>query len=347
MPSSIPVPSSRSMKISDFDFFLPEGLIAARPCRERDSSRLLVLQRDGLLEHKRFSDLPAYLSPGDMLLMNNTRVFPARLSGYKQTGGRVELLMVREISDGLWSVLSRDRYSGRLMIAGEIPVEVTDGTQVRFSPGTDVMGLLWKYGSMPLPPYIKRQPDFLDRETYQTVYADVEGSIAAPTAGLHFTPGLLDVLRRQGVLVTFLTLHVGAGTFRPVRVENLEDHRMETEHFEISAAVLGEIARVKSEGKKVVAVGTTTTRAIEGCLSGRCVVASRNGTVRGTTDIFIREGHRFNAVDSLITNFHLPGSTPLILAAALAGREKLLSAYESAVASAYRFFSYGDAMLVL
>ncbi len=335
------------MKTAEYDFPLPMQLIADRPVGKRDASRLLVLHRDGEAEHRRFSDLPHYLRGGDLLLLNNTKVFPARLDGKKLDGGRIDILLVREISTGLWKILAKGKYSGPLLIAGKTVGEVTNGTQVRFAEPEKLADLLMENGLMPLPPYIKRRPDALDRERYQTVYAESEGSIAAPTAGLHFTGELLDQLRSQSVSVRSLTLHVGTGTFRPVKTEHIKDHFMDREFFEIDPVLISEIQEAKKRGSRVIAVGTTTTRAVEGYLSGRCEIFSCNGLIKGTTDIFIHEGFRPRAVDSLITNFHLPRSTPLMLTAVFAGRERLLKHYESAISKGYRFFSYGDAMLVL
>jgi len=335
------------MKTADYDFHLPEELIAFRPAEKRDDSRLLVLHRDGLTEHRLFSDLPSYLDAGDMLIVNNSKVFPARLTGYKPTGGRLEILLVAEISAGIWRIMSRDKYNGILKISDRLSARISNGATADFGDCPDLMELVWKDGAMPLPPYIRRRPDDADKERYQTVYAEKEGSIAAPTAGLHFTAQLLDRLKTSSVLVRSLTLHVGIGTFRPVKTESTDDHKMETEFFEIDPELISEIKEVKERGGRIVAVGTTVTRTLEGFLSGKCSVSSVNGKICGSTDIFIREGHKILAVDSLITNFHLPRSTPLMLASVFAGREKLLEIYGSAVEKGYRFFSYGDAMLVL
>lgn len=338
------------MKTEDYFFHLPEDLIAKRPLEKRDSSRLLVLHRTGEIEHRRFSDLPEYLHAGDMLVINNTKVFPARLTGYKPTGGKLEILLVNEVSKGTWNILTRERYSGNLRISDDFSAYISEGRTAEFDHHdnqADLMSLIWKAGKMPLPPYIKRQPDETDKKTYQTVYADVEGSIAAPTAGLHFTKELLDNLVSRSILVGTLTLHVGIGTFRPVKADDLREHKMDEEIFEIDPCLLAEIKRVRDSGKRIIAVGTTTTRAIEGFMSEKHRVFSSNGIIKGSTDIFIYEGFRFRVIDSLITNFHLPCSTPLMLTSALAGREKLLKAYQSAISSGYRFFSYGDAMLVL
>ncbi|MEW6162360.1 MAG: tRNA preQ1(34) S-adenosylmethionine ribosyltransferase-isomerase QueA [Nitrospirota bacterium] len=335
------------MKVADFDFFLPKELIARRPLKERDRSRLLVLHRDGMVEHRRFSDLPAYLDPGDLLLINNTKVFPAGLTGYKKTGGRVSILLVKEKGDNVWEVLSEGRFTGTLRISEELQAELYDGKTANFQCSGDFMDIIWKCGSMPLPPYIRRLPDESDKERYQTVYAKEEGSIAAPTAGLHFTERLLKEITSKGIVVRELTLHVGIGTFRPIRSKNVEEHFMDPEYFEIDDGLISEIKKIKESGKKIISVGTTTTRAIEGFMSGRCSLTSQNGRFKGRTDIFIYPGYILRVVDSLITNFHLPGSTPLMLASALCGWEKLKKSYEGAIAAKYRFFSYGDAMLIL
>jgi len=335
------------MKTADYDFPLPEQAIAYNPAGKRDNSRLLVLHRDGIIEHKQFRDLPFFLNKGDLLLINNSKVFPARLAGHKPDGEQFEILFVSEMSEGVWKIMTRGRYTGSVRIAGGIVASISRGKTASFPETIDVRKLLWESGSMPLPPYIRRPADDTDRERYQTVYAEVEGSVAAPTAGLHFTNELLDAIASKGVLVRSLTLHVGIGTFRPVKVPVLEDHRMDEEFFEMDASLISEIEQARNSGRRVIAVGTTTTRTIEGYLSNKATVFSSNGTIKGSTDIFIYEGHSFMAVDALITNFHLPNSTPLMLAAALAGREKLMKTYRVALADGYRFFSYGDAMLVL
>jgi len=335
------------MKTADYHYFLPEELIAIRPLEKRDSSRLLVLHRDGSVEHKIFSELPSFLNAGDMLIINNSKVFPARLRGYKPSGGRLEILLVSETAPGLWDILAREKYTGSLRISENLTVHISGGKKAYFENHSDLMNIIWEEGEMPLPHYIKRLPDETDKERYQTVYAKVEGSIAAPTAGLHFTKDLLDCLVSKSVLVRTVTLHVGVGTFRPVRAVDLKDHRMEKEFFEVNSNLISEIEQVKKAGKLIIAVGTTTTRTLEGYLSGRCKTIYFNGSIRGSTDIFIHEGYKFHAVDSLVTNFHLPCSTPLMLTAALTGRGKLLNAYKNAIAEGYRFFSYGDAMLVL
>lgn len=335
------------MKTADYDFPLPEASIAYTPADKRDSSRLMVLHRDGRIKHALFRDLPLFLNSGDLLLLNNSKVFPARLYGQKPNGEKIEILLVSEIAEGLWKIMTRGRYTGNITVAKGITVYLESGKTASFRKTTDVRKLLWEEGHMPLPPYIRRPADKTDRERYQTVYAEVEGSIAAPTAGLHFTRELLDAVSAKGVRVRSVTLHVGIGTFRPVKVPDLEGHRMDEEFFEMDSALLSEIEQTRRSGNRVIAVGTTTTRTIEGYLSKTCTLSSNNGTIRGSTDIFIYEGYSFRAIESLITNFHLPGSTPLMLASALAGRENLLNAYRTALSDGYRFFSYGDAMLVL
>ena len=335
------------MRTVKYDFSLPPGLIAARPAEKRDGSRLLILHKDGNMEHRKFSDLPSYLAPGDLLVLNNSKVFPARITARKPTGGKVEFLLVARNPDGSWGVLSREHYTGELVVAEEFSAHMTGGMTVRFGSDADLQAIIWKHGQMPLPPYIRRAPDEDDKQRYQTVYAEAEGSIAAPTAGIHFTHNLLDVIRKRSVQVHMITLHVGTGTFRPVKADRIADHIMDEEHFENPAAVIAEIKEAKKNGRRVITVGTTTTRTLEGYFSGRNSCRQVNGIVRGSTDIFIHEGYRFRAADVLITNFHLPKSTPLMLAAALAGRKKLLHAYQEAISRGYRFFSYGDAMLVL
>ena len=375
------------MKAADFDFHLPEGLIAKKPSDKRDLSRLLALHRNGRIEHKIFSNLPDYLNEGDLLLLNNTKVFPARLTGTKPTGGRFEFLLVKEIGIDKWGILSKGKYRGEISIAEGFSAEIEDLT-ARFSYSGDFMENLWRCGDMPLPPYIKRKPEPADREWYQTVYAEKEGSIAAPTAGMHFTGELIGKIKDKGVNVRCLTLHIGIGTFKPIKAEDLSEHSMDAEYFEIGKEIVEDIKKTKALGKKVFSVGTTTTRAIEGYFSGKwakhdtrcriqdsgdkiqdtgyriqdkkimhrescimhrspCIVHHESQNICGYTNIFIYPGYEFRVVDSLITNFHLPRSTPLMLASAFCGAEKLSRAYSIAVSQKYRFFSYGDAMLIL
>ncbi len=335
------------MRTAEYDFSLPPGLIAARPAENRDGSRLLVLHKDGDVEHRRFSDLPTYLEPGDLLVLNDTKVFPARITARKPTSGKVEFLLVTRNPDGSWNVLSREHYTGELVVADRFFAHMSRGKTVRFHNDAELQTIIWKHGQMPLPPYIRREPDDDDKQRYQTVYAVAEGSIAAPTAGIHFTHELLAAIRQHSIQVHMITLHVGTGTFRPVKADHLEDHIMDEEHFEIPLAVIAEIEEAKKTGRRVITVGTTTTRTLEGYFSGRSCCRQVDGKVMGSTDIFIHEGYRFRATDVLITNFHLPRSTPLMLTAAFAGKEKLLHAYHEAISRGYRFFSYGDAMLLL
>ena len=367
------------MKVTDFHFDLPESLISKVPVFPRDTCRLLVLHRsDRSLEHRRFFELPEFLHPGDLLLLNDTKVFPARLIGTKQTGGRLEILLLREIESDTWEILSRGKYTGRVRISDELSGEIFDGKVMRLNRRGDnaadfPVDIFRKVGLMPLPPYIKREPSEEDKEWYQTIYAQKMGSIAAPTAGLHFTPELIERLEEKGILIRFLTLHVGAGTFKPIKTETVEGHAMESECFEIGANLLRTMRRVKESGRRVITVGTTTTRAVEGYAGGRWSPVGKrhsfhpsyslagegqgggNGdrdgiggsAIRGWTDIFIYPGYRFEVADSLITNFHLPGSTPLMLTSAFCGIDVLMGAYRSAMAAGYGFFSYGDAMLIL
>jgi len=351
------------MKIIDYEYFLPKELIAKRPLKKRDSSRLLVLHMDGFIEHRKFSDLPEYLSPGDMLLINNTKVFPARLKGQKRNGGCLEFLLVREKEENVWEVLSKGRYTGTVKISEELKAELYEGETAKFICHGNIMDSIWKYGSMPLPPYIRRPPDEEDKESYQSVYAQEEGSIAAPTAGLHFTEELLKDLNSMGVLVRKLTLHVGIGTFKPIRTVHVEQHIMDSEYFEIERGLISELEKAKASGHRIISAGTTTTRAIEGYMSGKFTNSTNPPTppllkggkgglqnlkfLKGYTNIFIYPGYKFKAVTSLITNFHLPRSTPLMLVSAFCSWEKLKRSYEEAIAAKYRFFSYGDAMLIL
>jgi S-adenosylmethionine:tRNA ribosyltransferase-isomerase len=339
-----------------FDYELPAELIAQEPAEPRDASRLLVLDRErGAWEDRRFGDLPDLLRPGDCLVANRSRVIPARLLGVSEAGGKpVELLLLRPVGEGRWEALvqpgRRCRVGARVELAGgaaraRIVGEATAGARVvEIAAPWPVRELLERHGLPPLPPYIARHdaPKPEDRERYQTVYARDEGSVAAPTAGLHFTPALLAELARRGIAVHYLTLHVGPGTFRPLRGSRVDEHRMEAEPVEIPEATARAVQEAKRARHRVVAVGTTTTRALEWA-------AGADGRPRagaGDADLFIRPGHRFRVVDALVTNFHLPRSTLLVLAAAFAGRELILDAYRHAVAARYRFYSYGDAMLI-
>jgi len=344
------------MRLADFDYDLPPELIAQEPVAERTRSRLLVVDRQSrCFNHWQFSDVVHFLPPDCVLVLNDTRVFPARLRGHKQSGGRVELLLLRRFPgpDETWEVMCKGaqgvRRGARVDFAPELAgtwiSAPRDGRGLmRFSGSGDFPALLDRLGEIPLPPYIKRSPGTRpeDRERYQTVYARNVGAVAAPTAGLHFTPELLAAIRQRGVEVAFLTLHVGAGTFQPVRVETIENHQMEEEEYEISEAVARRMNEAKRNGRKIVAVGTTSTRAVESAWTEGEVRPGRR-----RSSLFIYPGFSFNVIDGLITNFHLPRSTLLMLVSAFAGRELILRAYQEAVARRYRFYSYGDAMLIL
>ncbi len=348
------------MHVLDYDYELPEELIAQTPAKKRSESRLLVLNRtSGELSHEHFFDLPRHIQAGDLLLANNSRVIPARLYGVKEsTGAVIEMLLLRPHGNpGMWQALVRPGKRvkpGQTVVFGngELKAQVVDELEegvrlVEFSETGDSFDRwLEKLGEMPLPPYIKEKLD--DRERYQTVYAREKGSVAAPTAGLHFTPQLLDAIRIQGVDIEFITLHVGLGTFRPVQVENPEEHHMHEEWYAVSADLFAKIKAVREAGHRVFSVGTTTVRALESAYlkwqSGGA--NSEDGMVSGFTDLFIYPGFEFHATDALITNFHLPKSTLLMLISALADRERILEAYRVAVNERYRFFSFGDAMLI-
>ena len=346
------------MNLSDFDYALPLELIAQEPAKQRDQSRLLRVGRDDdSLSHLQFSDLPRLLPKDCVLVCNNTRVIPARLRGKKKTGGKVELLLVRRTAtEGeTWQVLCKggqnQKVGGRINFADKFWgkwVEAPRAGQgsMRFFPEKDFQRLVEQHGEVPLPPYIKRSPGqhAADQERYQTVYAQQPGAVAAPTAGLHFTPELLDRLARVGIQLCFVTLHVGLGTFQPIRVEQIEQHAMGIESYEIDSTTATLINTAKASGRKIIAVGTTTTRALESS-------ARQTGHVQpgpNQSDLFIYPGYEFQVIDGLITNFHLPRSTLLLLVSAFAGRERiLLHAYAEAVKQGYRFYSYGDAMLVV
>ena len=342
------------MRTTDFDYDLPVELIAQRPLLERASSRLLVLHhKTGDIEHRQFCDVVPYLNPGDCLVLNDTRVLPARLLGRKEMGTAVvEMVLLKPTASGAeWEVLakpgkrlqpgSRVIFGDGELIAEVLSVTEAGGKLVRFLCEGDLYAVFDRLGQMPLPPYIKEKLE--DKERYQTVYSRHLGSSAAPTAGLHFTPQLLDELQEKGVSLAFLTLHVGLGTFRPVQVEDLSEHVMHSEYYELTSETAEKINNARRSGNKVVAVGTTSVRTLE-------TIAEDNGFVKpasGWTDIFIYPPYKFKTVDALITNFHLPKSTLIMLVAALAGRENVLAAYTEAVKEQYRFFSFGDAMLIL
>ncbi len=339
------------MKKSDFYFDLPEELIAQTPLERRDASRLLHLDKaTGALEHRHFYDLPEYLRAGDCLVLNDSRVLPARLIGSRPSGGAVELVLLRDLGDGRWECLSRPGRKTRpgqelLFGDGELRATVEAVAEggnriVQFHYEGIFLEALERLGKMPLPPYIKAE--LADSERYQTVYSREPGSAAAPTAGLHFTEALLEQIRAKGVKVCFVTLHVGLGTFRPVKEEEIEDHPMHAEFCIVPEKTARIINETKAAGGRVVAVGTTSCRTLES-------FAKQDGTLEpssGWTDIFIYPGYRFKCIDALVTNFHLPESTLIMLVSALAGRENILNAYAVAVRERYRFFSFGDAMMI-
>ncbi len=336
------------MRTSDFHYELPKELIASHPLPERAASRLLVMGPTGMLEDRKFYDLISLLRPGDLLVFNDTKVIPARMYGHKETGGKVEVLVERLLKDDL--VLAHVRASKSPKPGAVIVLErgyscLVEGRQgdlyvLRFS-GERILDVLEQVGHMPLPPYIDRSDTKVDRERYQTVYAQKPGAVAAPTAGLHFDDLILSRIRELNVETAFVTLHVGAGTFQPLRVEDPGEHRMHSEWFEVTESTVEAVERTRRRGGRIVAVGTTAVRSLESAVrNGRLTVC------RGETDLFIRPGFRFQCVDALVTNFHLPTSTLLMLVCAFAGYEPVMTAYRHAVREKYRFFSYGDAMFL-
>ena len=338
------------MKLSDFMYDLPEARIAQTPVEPRDHSRLMVLHRNThAIEHRHFFDIVEYLNPGDVLVINETKVIPARLYGERPTGGAVEVLLLKQLGPKRWETLVRPGKKlkpGAEVIFGDgrltcRVLESTDvgGRIVEFACEGSFEAALDALGEMPLPPYIHEK--LADRDRYQTVYAKQEGSAAAPTAGLHFTPELLERIRAKGVEIVPVLLHVGLGTFRPVKVENIEEHEMHSEYFEVTEEAARRVNAARERGSRVVAVGTTSVRTLESAAENGRLVAQR-----GDTSIFIKPGYRFQLVDALITNFHLPGSTLIMLVSALYDREHILEAYNTAVDMEYRFFSFGDAMLI-
>ncbi len=336
------------MQVSDFAFQLPDSQIARHPLAERRASRLLVLDgQSGKLEHRRFAELLDYLRPGDLMVFNNTRVIPARLFGQKDTGGKVEILVER-VLDGA-RVLAHIRSSKSPKPGAIINVDgggralmvARHDALFELDFGEDALALLDRVGHMPLPPYIDRPDESADRERYQTVYAQRAGAVAAPTAGLHFDDELLSALKAHGVESAFVTLHVGAGTFQPVRVDRIEEHHMHREWLEVGQGVVDAVTACRARGGRVVAVGTTSVRSLES--------AARDGVLKpfsGDTDIFLYPGKPFHVIDALVTNFHLPESTLLMLVSAFAGYPETMAAYAEAITEGYRFFSYGDAMFI-
>lgn len=345
------------MNINEFDYHLPQELIAQKPADRRDGSRLMAVHRDsGKVEHRHFYDILEYLNSGDCLVLNNSKVLPARLFGEKeQTGAKVEFLLIKRIEGDVWETMVRpgkrlkpgDTVAFSPSFKAEIVDYGQDGTRLaRFRYDGIFMERLEELGKMPLPPYIERASDAEDSERYQTVYCKEEGSVAAPTAGLHFTEELLEQAEKKGVQIAYVTLHVGIGTFRPVKCENIEDHQMHFEEYEVTQETADRINRVKRAGGRIISVGTTSTRTLESAAvlkDGRYEVRAGSGS----TGIFIYPGYEFKMIDSLITNFHLPKSTLLMLISAFYDREKILEIYDTAVREKYRFFSYGDAMLLI
>ncbi|MBM3246417.1 MAG: tRNA preQ1(34) S-adenosylmethionine ribosyltransferase-isomerase QueA [Candidatus Omnitrophica bacterium] len=329
------------LRLSDFDYTLPKELIAQYPLEERDAARLLVLRRkDGLIEHRIFKEITGYLRQDDLLVLNNTRVLPCRLCGRRLSGGRVEALLLNHNGGMAFTSLikpGRVKVGEKLIFnGGHTAGTVTSRNEITFScPDIDSV---YKLGVMPLPPYIKRDPEELDKDYYQTVYASKEGAVAAPTAGLHFTEGLLKKIRALKVEIAELTLHVGYGTFRPVKCEDVTAHKMEKEYFEISREAINLLAEARQKKGRVFAVGTTSCRALEAYASGES---------KGYTDLFIYPGYKFRMVDGFLTNFHLPRTTLFMLVCAFAGEKLIKKAYQEAVDKKYRFYSYGDAMLII
>ncbi len=353
------------MKLSEFNYDLPKGHIAQYPLQERDSSGLLVIHRkQRKIEHRVFRDIIEFLRPGDALILNDTKVIPARLYGRKPSGGKIEILLLKELRTNTWEALVKGLYQGtvtlqqgitafvsrsngvaKVKLEGKLHGNLDSNPEVSGSTGYDIKNSLNKIGVMPLPPYIKRKTDQSDTERYQTVYAKKEGAVAAPTAGLHFTDKLLNTMGGKGIEIRMLTLHVGHGTFKPVLATDLKRHQMDEEFYEIPETTADTVNRAKSEGRRVIAVGTTVTRALEASVMDGLENRIKAGTEKAS--IFIYPGYRFKIIDALISNFHLPNSTPMMLTSAFSGLQLLKKAYLEALNRGYRFFSYGDAMLII
>lgn len=349
------MPASSNLPLSLFDYHLPDDLIAQHPAPEREASRLLHLDATGHYHDKQFSDFPSFLEAGDLLVFNNTQVIKARLHGHKSSGGKVEVLIERVLDQ--YHALAHIRASKapkpgtQLILAdGALNLTVTGRDAALFQVQFDqpALAALEQYGELPLPPYITHQAAAIDEERYQTVYAKHPGAVAAPTAGLHFDENILNQLEQKGVKSAFVTLHVGAGTFQPVRVDHIADHQMHAERYTVPASTLELIKKTKADGKRVIAIGTTSVRALESAAQPDLTqsVCLNNGDITGDTRIFITPGYKFHSIDALLTNFHLPQSTLLMLVSALAGIEPIRAAYQHAVQMQYRFFSYGDAMFI-
>ena len=335
--------------VSLYDYELPERLIAKYPITPRDHSRLMVLNRKTqTITHDRFYNLPKYLKEGDLLVLNDTKVIPARLLGRKPTGGKVEVLLNRKLPEtNRWHALiggKKIKPGLEIEIAPDLKaviIKQVEGPLFEvelISPEGEVMEKIYQYGKIPIPPYLERDEEPIDRERYQTVFARKEGSVAAPTASLHFTERVFEELHKKGVDIAYITLHVGLGTFKPIKVENVLDHKVDPEYVEVPKEVIEKIKETKERGGRVIAVGTTVVRALE---------TARFKPFKGFTDLYIKPGHRFAVVDAMITNFHLPKSSLLVLVSTFAGREFILRAYKEAIEKGYRFYSYGDAMLIL
>ena len=343
------------MRISDFDYELPPGLIAQTASEHRDASRMMVVDRSsGKCADHSFTELPAFVRSGDLIVLNNTRVFPARLIGHSETGARIEAFLVNETADGNWNVLakpSKRLHPGKRIIfddklSAEVIAKLTDGkVRLKFAADGDFFGILNRIGMTPLPPYIRRDHAAVDtdRERYQTVYAKERGAIAAPTAGLHFTPEMFERLAVAGAEIAEITLHVGYGTFEPVRADDLADHRVSPESYQIGIETAKALNRAKAERRRIVAIGTTTTRALEHSI----IKTEHFEAGNGIADLTITPGYEFRAVDALLTNFHLPQSSLLVLTTAFGGHGAIMGAYRHAVAAEYRFYSYGDCMLII
>ena len=339
------------MSTEDFDYELPERLIAQTPLKMRSASKLLVLDKDtGVIEHKVFTDIKSYLKKGDVLVLNNTKVIPARLIGEKiDTSAVIELLLLKDLGDNTWECLSKPfkrlHVGTKIKFGDSLVAEVMEKKEegmvtVKLIYDGILMEILEQLGQMPLPPYIHEQ--LKEKDRYQTVYAKVLGSAAAPTAGLHFTKELLDEIKKMGVIITYVTLHVGLGTFRPVMVSNVKEHVMHSEYYEVSEGSANILNQAKKDGRRIIAVGTTSTRTLESVMSKYHTFKA----VKENTNIFIYPGYKFQAIDCLITNFHLPKSTLIMLVSAFAGKDKIMKAYNEAIKLEYRFFSFGDAMFI-
>jgi S-adenosylmethionine:tRNA ribosyltransferase-isomerase len=334
------------MKALDFDYNLPEKQIAYHPEDQRQNSRLLLLNNDnGSIDHRRFFELPDFLRTGDLLVLNNTKVIPARLIGKRKSGKKAEILLVNKVNDRLWECLVKNPKQNEVIafdygLKGTLSKNKSNLWFIEFSIPAD--NYIYEHGNMPLPPYINRQAQESDKISYQTVYAEKNGAIAAPTAGLHFTSELLKEIKSRGVEIEYVTLHVGIGTFKPVKVENIKDHEMHGEYREISKGTADAVNKAKSEGRRVVAVGTTVVRTLESSVNEKGEVVPQSGL----TDLFIVPGFEFKAVDALVTNFHMPRSTLLMLVSAFSSYEMIFKAYQEAIEKGYRFLSYGDAMFI-